>query len=106
MFPNGQDRGSFGMQQVQNERRKVDGANSQVDEVLEMAFSAQQSLHGQRDRLLGQRSRLNDNVLTRVPQINSLLNKIGVKKKKDAIVLGLVIAGCIVLLLLYRWGLS
>lgn len=43
--------------------------------------------------------------LTQFPAINSLLGKIGVRKRRDALILGAVIGTCIVLLMLFRQGL-
>lgn len=44
-----------------------------------------------------------DALLGRFPLVNSLVQRIQVKKKKDSLILGGVIAVCIILLLLFAF---
>ncbi|KAL6762559.1 Qb-snare protein, Gos1/GS28-family [Haematococcus lacustris] len=82
------------------ERATIQSSTSAIDEVLSQSQSVSTNLVEQR-RLL---DNVTDKVLqvgSRFPVVNSLLNAIRRKKSKDTLVLGAVIAACILFTILY-----
>lgn len=73
-----------------------------VSEQIAIAMETKEHLGGQRRTLKGIQTRFND-MSNRFPIINSLLQRINVRKRRDSIILGLVVSGCTVLLLLYAF---
>ncbi|KAI9474965.1 protein transport protein gos1 [Coemansia sp. RSA 990] len=81
------------------ERMRIDQAHTDIDMVLENAFSVHRELTEQRSIIGGATSRLVD-VTERIPGINMLLGRIRSRKRKEKVVLACVIAICISILLL------
>eukprot|EP00048_Salpingoeca_helianthica_P024128 m.29905 g.29905 ORF g.29905 m.29905 type:complete len:222 (+) comp9202_c0_seq2:82-747(+) len=82
------------------ENDSIRGAGRLTDDAISIAVSAKEALLAQRSRLTGAKSRLGA-VLSRFPAVNSLMQKINLRKRRDAIILACVIAACIILLFLY-----
>ncbi|KAI8614074.1 hypothetical protein BC830DRAFT_1129083 [Chytriomyces sp. MP71] len=76
-----------------NERGKIDGAHGIADTVLEQAQATREQLDSQGRMLSKSRGRLGG-VLQRFPAINSLVNKIGGKKKRDQMIVAGVLGVC------------
>ena len=74
-----------------------------VDEQISIAIETKESLVSQRAAFKKFQSRVND-ITSRFPAINNLLHKINIKKRKDSIILGIVIGVCTFLLLLYTFN--
>eukprot|EP01135_Chromosphaera_perkinsii_P009372 Nk52_evm48s1737 gene=Nk52_evmTU48s1737 len=82
------------------EQARIQSSNRLADQAIDIALST-------RDQLLNQRNMFTDiqgrvlGVGQRFPQINSLMKKITAKQRKDAMILGVVISICIIILYLY-----
>ncbi|KAJ3151008.1 Golgi SNAP receptor complex member 1 [Irineochytrium annulatum] len=73
-----------------NERIKIDSSHKMADIVLDQAYETREALNNQGRTLFNSRSRVTT-ALSRFPLINGLIGKINTKKRKDAVVMGLVI---------------
>jgi len=73
-----------------------------VDEQISIAIDTKENLVNQRVAFKKFQSRVND-ITSRFPAINNLLQKINLKKRKDSIILGVVIGVCTFLLILYAF---
>ncbi|KAI8618643.1 Golgi SNAP receptor complex member 1-like protein [Chytriomyces sp. MP71] len=81
-----------------NERGKIDGAHGIADTVLEQAQATREQLDSQGRMLAKSRGRLGG-VLQRFPAINSLVNKIGGKRKRDQMIVAGVLGVCAFILM-------
>lgn len=80
----------------------LNNSHKLIDNSLEMASMIKKDLSDQRRLFLNITTKVNA-VANRFPLVNNLLQKIKVKKRKDSLVLGLVIAICFIILLLYMF---
>ncbi|KAJ2840472.1 protein transport protein gos1 [Coemansia sp. 'formosensis'] len=80
------------------ERGRIDQAHTDIDMVLDHAFSVRQDLVEQRSMIGGVTSRM-VNVTERIPGINLLLGRIRSRKRKEKVVLAIVLSICISILL-------
>ena len=71
-----------------------------ADEIIDMAMVTKENLGSQR-RLFNNISGRVVSLTNRFPVINSLVQKINVRKRRDTIILGFVISVCMILLILY-----
>lgn len=67
-----------------------------LDEQFEIAIRTRESLKEQRSTIQSMRSQFND-ITNRFTDINGLTKKIGLRKKRDTIIVGLVFAICLAL---------
>lgn len=81
------------------ERNAIHGADRSADEVLGQAYATRESLASQRGTVLGTGFKLSQ-ISHLAPQVDALLGKIGVRKKRDKAILGIVIGLCAGLLFL------
>ncbi|KAJ3093727.1 Golgi SNAP receptor complex member 1, partial [Physocladia obscura] len=77
-----------------NERDHIDGAHGIADSVLEQANLTREALDEQGRMLANARGRLGG-VLGRFPAINNLVQKINTKKRRDQIVIAVVLGVCL-----------
>ncbi|KAJ2415987.1 protein transport protein gos1 [Coemansia sp. IMI 209128] len=80
------------------ERGRIDQAHTDIDMVLDHAFSMRQDLVEQRSLISGATSRM-VSVTERIPGINLLLGRIRSRKRKEKVVLAIVMSICISILL-------
>ncbi|KAJ2033573.1 protein transport protein gos1 [Coemansia sp. RSA 376] len=80
------------------ERGRIDQAHTDIDMVLDHAFSVRQDLVEQRSIIGGATSRM-VSVTERIPGINLLLGRIRSRKRKEKVVLAIVLSICISILL-------
>ncbi|XP_065184116.1 Golgi SNAP receptor complex member 1-like [Sycon ciliatum] len=85
------------------EHNHLQGSEKAADEALGVAMGARESLSSQR-RLLSSINSQVTGLSSRFPALNSLMQRINFRKRRDSIILGSVIAGCIILLILYSWS--
>jgi golgi SNAP receptor complex member 1 len=71
-----------------------------VDEQINIAIDTKEHIMAQRDTMKRIQSRVND-LATRFPIINSVVQRINFRKRRDAVIIGCVIGVGFVLLLLY-----
>lgn len=84
-----------------DERRRIDNSHNMADSVLSQAYAVNDNFRIQRETL----SSINRRIVgaaSQVPGINSLIGRIGAKKRRDGIILGGFIAFCF-LMLLWFW---
>jgi Golgi SNAP receptor complex protein 1 len=84
-----------------DERRRIDNSHTMADSVLSQAYAVNESFGLQRETLASINRRI-VGAASQVPGINSLIGRIGAKKRRDGIILGSFIAFCF-LMLLYFW---
>ncbi|KAF1964902.1 V-snare-domain-containing protein [Bimuria novae-zelandiae CBS 107.79] len=84
-----------------DERQRIDNSHNMADSVLSQAYAVNDNFRIQRETL----SSINRRIVgaaSQVPGINSLIGRIGAKKRRDGIILGSFIAFCF-LMLLWFW---
>ncbi|MCJ1298226.1 hypothetical protein MMC08_001015 [Hypocenomyce scalaris] len=84
-----------------DERRRIDNSHSVADSVLSQAYAVNENFGVQRETLASINRRI-VGAASQVPGINSLMGRIGAKKRRDGIILGGFIAFCILMLLYFR----
>ena len=71
-----------------------------TDETIEIALATKENLSSQRKMFHSLTSRINS-VTNRFPAINNLVQKINFRKKRDTIILSVVISICLILIMIY-----
>ncbi|KAI8782456.1 Golgi SNAP receptor complex member 1 [Biomphalaria glabrata] len=84
------------------EHEHIRNSERLVDEQISIAIATKENLQSQSKFLNSINMRVNA-VANRFPVINSLVQRINFRKRRDSIILGLVIAVCIILLILYAF---
>jgi Golgi SNAP receptor complex protein 1 len=83
------------------ERSRIDRSHDVADSVLSQAYAVRENFSVQRETL----SNINRRIVgaaSQVPGINSLMGRIGTKKRRDGIILASFIAFCFLMLLWFR----
>ncbi len=84
-----------------DERRRIDNSHSMADSVLSQAYAVNENFGLQRESL----ARINRRIVgaaSQVPGLNSLIGRIGAKKRRDGIILAVFISLCFLMLLYFR----
>ncbi len=81
-----------------DERRRIDNSHSVADGVLSQAYAINENFGVQRETLASVNRKI-VGAASQVPGINSLIGRIGAKKRRDGIILGGFIAFCMLMLL-------
>jgi Golgi SNAP receptor complex protein 1 len=84
-----------------DERSRIDNSHNIADSVLSQAYAVNDNFRIQRETLASVQRRI-VGAASQVPGINSLIGRIGAKKRRDGIILGSFIAFCF-LMLLWFW---
>lgn len=84
------------------EASHLNNSHNLINDQISIAMEARDHLTLQRHSLKRLQTRFND-ISNRFPVISSLLSRINIRKRRDSIILGAVIAGCTILLLLYAF---
>ena len=84
-----------------DERNRIDNSHNVADSVLSQAYAVNENFRMQRETLASINRRI-VSAASQVPGINSLMARIGTKKRRDGIILGSFIAFCF-LMLLWFW---
>ncbi|OCK76273.1 putative vesicle transport v-SNARE protein Gos1 [Lepidopterella palustris CBS 459.81] len=84
-----------------DERRRIDNSHTMADSVLSQAYAVNENFGFQRETLASVNRRI-VGAASQVPGINSLIGRIGAKKRRDGIILGGFIAFCFLMLLWFR----
>lgn len=92
--------GDDGVSTLMSEKASIESSISIIDDTLELAYSTNDSLLSQRNVFEGteEKTRQIDGAF---PRLNQVIKSIGDHKRRDTIVLSLVIAGCFMFLFLY-----
>jgi Golgi SNAP receptor complex protein 1 len=73
-----------------------------VDEQIRIAIDTKENLVSQRAAFKKIQHRMND-LASRFPAVNNLIQKINLRKRRDSIILGLVVGLCTFLLIYYAF---
>lgn len=84
-----------------DERSRIDNSHNVADSVLSQAYAVQENFGIQRETMANINRRI-VGAASQVPGINSLIGRIGTKKRRDGIILGTFIAFCFLMLLWFR----
>lgn len=84
-----------------DERGRIDNSHNMVDSVLSQAYAVNENFGIQRETLANINRRI-VGAASQIPGVNSLIGRIGAKKKRDGIILGTFIAFCFLMLLYFR----
>lgn len=84
------------------ESSHLHNSNSLINDQISIAMETKEHLSSQRHSLKRLQTRFND-ISNRFPVISSLMSRINIRKRRDSIILGAVIAGCTILLILYAF---
>lgn len=83
------------------ERGRIDNSHNMMDRVLSQAYAVNESFGLQRETLASINRRI-VGAAGQIPGVNSLIGKIGAKRRRDGIILGCFIGFCFMMLLLFR----
>lgn len=84
-----------------DERRRIDNSHSVADSVLSQAYAINESFGVQRESLASINRRVMG-AASQIPGVNSLIGRIGAKKRRDGIIMGGFIAFCFLMLMYFR----
>ncbi|KZZ98797.1 Golgi SNAP receptor complex, subunit 1 [Moelleriella libera RCEF 2490] len=82
-----------------NERNRIDNSHSMADSVLSQAYAVNDNLLLQRETLASISRRITS-AASKIPGINTVINRISARKRRDGIIMGCFIAFCF---LLFFW---
>ncbi|KAJ7070790.1 hypothetical protein C8F01DRAFT_396526 [Mycena amicta] len=85
-----------------SERTHIDSSLSMTDTMLEQAYETRAEFGRQRSSLAGINNRMK-NVLNTMPGINNLVSMIKSRRRRDSIIMGIVIGVGIIIILSYMW---
>lgn len=83
------------------ERGRIDESHTMMDGVLSQAYAINENFGIQRETLASINRRI-VGAASKVPGMNSVMGKIGTKRRRDAMILGAFIGFCFLMLLLFR----
>ncbi|KAJ6520107.1 hypothetical protein C8R45DRAFT_808394 [Mycena sanguinolenta] len=84
------------------ERGRIDTSHSMTDAMLDQAYETRAEFGRQRTALDGINSRMKT-VINTMPGLNNLINMIKSRRRRDTIILGVVIAVCLIIIISYMW---
>jgi len=85
------------------ERGQIDNSHRMTDDILAQAHETRAEFSRQRTSILGMNTRM-AGVINALPGINSLAQMIQTRRRRDNLILGIVVGVCLLLLLSYMWG--
>ncbi|XP_046964304.1 Golgi SNAP receptor complex member 1 [Vanessa cardui] len=88
--------------QYSKEASHLHSSHILVDEQINIAMEAREHLTSQRQAFKRMQTRFND-ITNRFPMLNSLIYRINARKRRDSLIIGIVVAVCTFLLLLYAF---
>jgi len=84
-----------------SERSRIDDSHRMADGVLSQAYAINENFASQRETLASINRRI-VGAASQLPGINTLMNRISSKKRRDAIILAVFIAVCFLLMIYFR----
>ncbi|KAJ7675330.1 v-SNARE protein [Mycena rosella] len=84
------------------ERGHIDSSHRMTDDILEQAYETRAEFGRQRTALDGINSRMKT-VLNTMPGISNLVSMIKSRRRRDTIIMGVVIGVCIIIIISYMW---
>ena len=83
------------------ERGRLDSSHNAMDSVLSQAYAVNENFGIQRETLANINRRI-VGAASQIPGVNALMGKIGAKRRRDGIILGVFIGICFLMLLYFR----
>lgn len=83
------------------ERGRLENSHNMMDRVLSQAYAVNENFGLQRETLASINRRI-VGAAARIPGVNSLIGKIGAKRRRDSVILGVFIGFCFLMLLFFR----
>lgn len=83
------------------ERGRIDNSHNMMDNVLSQAYAVNENFGLQGETLASINRRI-VGAASQIPGVNSLIGKIGAKRRRDGIILGVFIGFCVLMLLFFR----
>ncbi|KAL1954473.1 hypothetical protein VTO42DRAFT_1149 [Malbranchea cinnamomea] len=83
------------------ERGRLDNTHNVMDGVLSQAYAVNESFNFQRETLASINRRI-VSAASQIPGVNALIGKIGAKRRRDGLILGVFIGICFLMLLYFR----
>lgn len=93
-------KGGSRMDALLRESEHTRNSERMIDEQISIALETRESLVNQREALKMVQKKLND-LTSRFPIINNLVNKINLRKRRDTIILGCVVGLCLTFMIWY-----
>ncbi|KAF4604873.1 hypothetical protein EYR40_003655 [Pleurotus pulmonarius] len=84
------------------ERGRIDSSHQMTDDMIQQAYETRAEFSSQRSSLAGINTRMMG-VINTMPGINNLLSMIKTRRRRDSIIMGLVIGICLILFFTYMW---
>lgn len=84
------------------ERGRIDSSHRMTDDILSQAYETRSEFTRQRVSLAGINNRM-VTVLNGMPGLNNLISLIKSRRRRDSIILGLLIGFCAIIILAYLW---
>ncbi|KAF9454178.1 V-snare-domain-containing protein, partial [Macrolepiota fuliginosa MF-IS2] len=85
------------------ERGRVDNSHRMTDDILAQAYETRSEFSRQRTTLANMNTRM-VGVLHKMPGINNVVSMIKSRRRRDSIILGLLIGVCTIIILSYLWN--
>jgi len=85
---------------MSNENDKLKSSHKLADTAINIAMSTQEQLRFQRGLYKGINRRFLE-LSTKFPIMNTLINKISLRKRRDSLIMGVVVSVCLILILIY-----
>ncbi|KAJ7651667.1 hypothetical protein DFH06DRAFT_1270542 [Mycena polygramma] len=85
-----------------DERGHIDSSHRMTDDMLDQAYETRAEFGRQRTALAGINNRMK-NVLNTMPGINNLVSMIKSRRRRDTIIMGVVIGVCFIIIISYMW---
>jgi len=84
------------------ERGRIDSSHSMTDVMIEQAYETRAEFGRQRTALAGINTRMKS-VLNTIPGINNLVSMIKSRRRRDTVIVGVVIGVCIIIIISFMW---
>ncbi|KAF8808129.1 V-snare-domain-containing protein [Phlegmacium glaucopus] len=84
------------------ERGRIDSSHSMTDDIIEQAYETRSEFSRQRASLASINTRM-IHVIGTMPGINNLVSMIKTRRRRDSIIIGLLIGVCTIIILTYLW---
>ncbi|KAJ7293051.1 hypothetical protein C8J57DRAFT_14589 [Mycena rebaudengoi] len=84
------------------ERGHIDSSHRMTDDLLDQAYETRSEFARQRTALAGINSRMKT-VLNTMPGISNLVSMIKSRRRRDTVIMGVVVGVCIIIIISYMW---
>jgi Golgi SNAP receptor complex protein 1 len=84
------------------ERGRIDSSHQMTDDILQQAYETRSEFANQRVSLTGINQRM-VHVIGIIPGMNNLIGMIKSRRRRDSIIMGMLIGVCCIILLTYIW---